>query len=93
MGKGTMVVTKDSGDSKEKMVELRECGVRVIQIPMDASGVFEMQALFRVLTTPTQDFHGITSVLVEGGRKTWEAFRAAKAVDCEVRLIGKNNDV
>jgi riboflavin biosynthesis pyrimidine reductase len=48
-----------------------------------------MAALFRVLTTPTDDFHGITSVLVEGGRKTWEAFRKAKIVDCEVILIGK----
>ena len=71
------------------MVELRECGVRVIQIPMDASGLFDMKALFRVLTTPTEDFYGITSILVDGGRRTWEAFREAKAVDCEVTLIGR----
>lgn len=95
MAKGTMVVRKDSDDSEDsrdtqgKMRELRERGVRVASIPVNASGAFDLQALFRLLTTPTQDFHGITSVLVEGGAKTWEAFRKAKAVDCEVTLIGK----
>ncbi|MEK7563845.1 MAG: bifunctional diaminohydroxyphosphoribosylaminopyrimidine deaminase/5-amino-6-(5-phosphoribosylamino)uracil reductase RibD [Patescibacteria group bacterium] len=103
MGKGTMVVTKDSEesdpstplragdpkDSNEKMRLLRDRGVRIIQLPVDASGAFDLPALFRLLTTPTGDFYGVTSILVEGGRKTWEAFRKAKAVDCEVTLLGK----
>ncbi len=95
MAKGTMVVTKQAEDTevteeaKEQMEKLRERGVRVVSIPLNDAGVFAMQELFHVLTTPTKDFHGLTSILVEGGRKTWEAFRKANAVDCEVMLIGK----
>lgn len=88
MGKGTMVVMKDSNESEKKMLQLRERGVRIIRLPLNASGVFDLQDLFQVLTTPTKDFCGITSVLVEGGARTWEAFRRAKMVDLEVTLIG-----
>jgi len=101
MAEGTMVVRMETDptssasaglrgarDSEEKMQRLRERGVRVISIPVDASGVFDLDALFRFLTTPTEGFHGITSILVEGGQKTWEAFSSANAVDCIVTLMG-----
>ncbi|TSC57147.1 MAG: diaminohydroxyphosphoribosylaminopyrimidine deaminase / 5-amino-6-(5-phosphoribosylamino)uracil reductase [Candidatus Peregrinibacteria bacterium Greene0416_62] len=95
MAGGTMVVIKEAKDSREskegkdKLQILQERGVKIIRSPVDAAGVFDMTALFRVLTTPMKDFHGITSILVEGGRKTWETFRKVKAVDCEVILIGQ----
>ncbi len=88
MAKRTMLVTKDTEDPSGKMQELRDRGVQVVSIPVDHAGMFDLQALFRVLTTPTKDFYGITSILVEGGRKTWEEFRKAAVVDCEVTLIG-----
>lgn len=98
MAGGTMVVVKEPKETKEpkeakelqeKMRILRENDVRIVPIPLDVSGRFDMHALFRFLTTPTKDFHGITSILVEGGAKTWETFRKANAVDCEVTLSGK----
>lgn len=92
MANGTIVTKKDSKDSRdsnEKLQQLRDRGVRIMELPVDASGAFDLNALFQVLTEPTADFYGITSILVEGGRKTWEAFRKAKAVDCEVALLGK----
>ena len=89
MAAGTMVVTKETEGTEEKMRKLRDSGVRVASIPLNTSGEFAMQSLFDFLTTPTKDFHGITSILVEGGMKTWEVFHKAKVVDCEVNLIGR----
>ena len=49
---------------------------------------FDWHSLWNVLTTPTDDFYGISSILVEGGSRTWEMFRQARLVDEEVTLIG-----
>ena len=49
---------------------------------------FDLAALFTLLVTPQSDYHGITSMLVEGGPKTWETFRRAGAVDEDVVLVG-----
>jgi diaminohydroxyphosphoribosylaminopyrimidine deaminase/5-amino-6-(5-phosphoribosylamino)uracil reductase len=89
MAKETMIVTKETEGTEEKMRKLRDSGVRVASIPLNALGEFAMQSLFHLLTKPTKDFHGITSLLVEGGRKTWEAFDKANIVDCEVNLMGR----
>lgn len=37
---------------------------------------------------PSGDFHGIASVLVEGGAETWQSFREAGCIDEEVTLMG-----
>jgi diaminohydroxyphosphoribosylaminopyrimidine deaminase/5-amino-6-(5-phosphoribosylamino)uracil reductase len=89
MAAGTMVVTKETEGTEEKMRKLRDSGVRVASIPLNASGEFAMQSLFHLLTKSTKDFHGITSILVEGGRKTWDAFYKANVVDCVVNLMGR----
>ena len=91
IGKGTMIVRKgaeDSAESSEKVKELQDRGVHIVRIPMNA-GVFDMEALLCVLTTPTVDFYGITSILVEGGKTTWDAFSKGNLVDCEVSLMGR----
>lgn len=53
-----------------------------------ADGTFDWQELWKVLTTPTESFPGISSILVEGGQKTWDSFRHANMVDEEVILVG-----
>jgi len=94
MAKGTMVVMHDfkesrqSEDSEEKIRILQERGVRILGVPLDAKREFDLPVLLQILTTPTQDFHGITSVLVEGGQRTWDAFSAARLLDADITLIG-----
>ncbi|MFA5799750.1 MAG: bifunctional diaminohydroxyphosphoribosylaminopyrimidine deaminase/5-amino-6-(5-phosphoribosylamino)uracil reductase RibD [Candidatus Peribacteraceae bacterium] len=51
-------------------------------------GGFDWQILWSKLTTPDGNYHGITSILVEGGLKTWEAFHRAGLVDEEVTMVG-----
>lgn len=66
---------------------LHRQGVRICRLPLQ-NGVFAWNALWRALIEPDEQFHGITSILVEGGRRTWDAFRSAGMVDEEVILIG-----
>jgi len=51
-------------------------------------GVFDWDSLWKVLTTSTDSFHGIASILVEGGPVTWKYFKDAGMVDEEVLLVG-----
>jgi diaminohydroxyphosphoribosylaminopyrimidine deaminase/5-amino-6-(5-phosphoribosylamino)uracil reductase len=67
--------------------ELQRRGVRIAVIPI-RGGLFAWEKLWNALTTPTGDFHGIATILVEGGRRTWHTFREARAVDMEVTLVG-----
>lgn len=85
-GTGTALVTAPNADMK-RVKQLSERGVRVFMVPMEAHG-FAWEALWKLLTTPQQDFHGIASVLLEGGPSTWEFFRKAGMVDEEVILVG-----
>lgn len=78
----TMIVV--AGDSN--LPEISP-GPRVFPVPM-AQGHFVWGELWRILTTPHDDFHGITSILVEGGRTTWNYFKAAGMVDEEVVMVG-----
>jgi len=39
--------------------------------------------------TSSGDFHGIASILIEGGAKTWQSFREAGVIDEEVVLAGQ----
>ncbi len=81
----TMIVTtKNEG---EKWEELTQSGVRVLTVPVQ-NGRFDWEVLWEKLITPEGDYHGLTSVLVEGGRKTWDIFRKDKMVDEEVTLVG-----
>ncbi len=68
--------------------ELRSRGAQVIECPMH-QGDFDFSALWRLLITPKDLFYGISSILVEGGPKTWDAFWKAGMVDEEITLIGE----
>ena len=76
------IVTKEEEDVCE---ELRKRGALLLEVPLH-DGVFVWEELWHALTTSQGAFHGITSVLVEGGQRTWDAFRAAGYRDEEVLL-------
>ena len=76
-----------SSDSRETIRVLEGRGVRLLRLPVH-EGHFDFTDLFRALTTPSADFHGIASILVEGGSATWSQFRTSGCVDEEVLLMG-----
>jgi diaminohydroxyphosphoribosylaminopyrimidine deaminase/5-amino-6-(5-phosphoribosylamino)uracil reductase len=84
IGEGTCIVTAESADVPSG---LEERGATVIKVPFDGK-TLDFTALWSVLITPKDNFYGITSILVEGGPKTWETFRKANIVDEEVVLVG-----
>lgn len=86
LASGTMVVTGPGSDAVKRR-ELEGRGVPVAEIPLH-EGRFDFPALWKVLTEDKGDFHGISSVLVEGGARTWQSFREAGVVDEEVTLMG-----
>ncbi|MEI8229964.1 MAG: bifunctional diaminohydroxyphosphoribosylaminopyrimidine deaminase/5-amino-6-(5-phosphoribosylamino)uracil reductase RibD [Candidatus Peregrinibacteria bacterium] len=83
---GTLVIVSPQADAS-KVSELEKRGVRVWEVPIDQSG-FDLPSLWKVLMTPSGDYFGISSLLVEGGAKTWEMFRKAGVVDYEISLVG-----
>ncbi len=80
----TMIVTSHVANEKCKEA-LRMRGVRVLEVAMD-SDQLDWKDLWRQLITPSNDYHGLTSILVEGGAKTWDIFKKAGMVDEEVIL-------
>lgn len=95
VGPKTIVITAPGSDEKKRK-SLESAGVLVFEVPLtEGAGVrpavgdhFDWPSLWSVLTTPTDGFHGISSILVEGGTKTWEMFIQAGVVDEEVFLMG-----
>lgn len=83
----TIIITDASRAGSETAELLRGRGVRVFGVPA-SGGRFDLPSLWRVLTTPTEDFHGLTSILVEGGARTWQICMDAGVVDEEIMLIG-----
>lgn len=84
----TIIVTDPKLASGSKAKDLVSKGVRIFPVPI-VSGRFVWNELWKAFIEPKRDFHGIASVLVEGGRKTWEMFKEAGMVDEEVILMGK----
>ncbi|MFH1670879.1 MAG: bifunctional diaminohydroxyphosphoribosylaminopyrimidine deaminase/5-amino-6-(5-phosphoribosylamino)uracil reductase RibD [Patescibacteria group bacterium] len=98
ISEGTIVIVKDTSEKRittkaEQAFppawaeELRKRGVKIIEIPMKNS-IFDFDFLFKILTTTKDDFNGVTSILVEGGAKTWENFKESGMVDEEIILVG-----
>lgn len=79
----TIVIMDTARPDPKKAEMLQGRGVRVHSVSMQ-----NMQEVFDALMTPVGDFPGLTSVLVEGGAKTWERFREVGVVDEEVILMG-----
>jgi riboflavin biosynthesis pyrimidine reductase len=58
-----------------------------VHVPVSQKS-FDWPKLWKALTTPQDDFYGISSILIEGGPATWKIFRDAKMIDEEVTLVG-----
>jgi diaminohydroxyphosphoribosylaminopyrimidine deaminase / 5-amino-6-(5-phosphoribosylamino)uracil reductase len=87
----TIVVydSHEASNTQSTHEQLCERGVRTIDIPRKGD-TFHWTSLWKRLTTPSHNFPGITSLLVEGGEQTWKAFRHAGMVDMEVFLSEKD---
>ncbi|NOS68267.1 MAG: bifunctional diaminohydroxyphosphoribosylaminopyrimidine deaminase/5-amino-6-(5-phosphoribosylamino)uracil reductase RibD [Candidatus Peribacteraceae bacterium] len=84
-----LCVTPEAADREQgKVAVLQKRGVRIVRIPLQGDH-FDWEALWRALITPVEDYHGLTSILVEGGEKTWEVFKKAGFMNEEVILTGK----
>ncbi|HVW67310.1 MAG TPA: bifunctional diaminohydroxyphosphoribosylaminopyrimidine deaminase/5-amino-6-(5-phosphoribosylamino)uracil reductase RibD [Candidatus Peribacteraceae bacterium] len=71
----------------EKLSDQSQNGVKIFPIAIAADG-FVWNDLWNVLLQSSGDFHGVTSILVEGGAKTWEMFKKAGMMDMEVNVVG-----
>lgn len=83
---GTILVTSPEASS-EAIKKLTDAGARVICVPCE-QGHFDWNSLWDALKTTTDDFHGISSILVEGGKNVWERFIESKLMDEHVVLLG-----
>lgn len=86
VGRETIIIVGE-GVAAEKRKPFEEAGARVLQVASVSRG-FVWADLWKALAVPVGDFHGIASVLVEGGGETWSAFRSAGLLDEEVTLVG-----
>jgi riboflavin biosynthesis pyrimidine reductase len=88
-GRSIVISNADSlGKNMNKKVVLSERGVRVITLPQ-INGHFDWNAMWKELLTPREGFSGLTSILVEGGQRTWDSFSSARLIDEEVILRGR----
>ncbi len=71
----------------DKAAALRSQGVLLKPVHEEA-GSFRWDSLWKALLTPSDGYNGITSMLVEGGARTWKHFSDAEMVDEEVSLMG-----
>lgn len=85
----TIIIVEDLAlrSMSKKSEQLRERGALLFPVPLSGQG-FHWPALWETLVTPREGFHGLTSILVEGGARTWKFFRDARAIDQEVTLLG-----
>lgn len=68
---------------------LKTAGVQVLKLQMSGEH-FDWPDLWNAFVTPCDGFSGITSILVEGGERTWQAFRSIGVFDEQVILMGKS---
>ena len=83
----TIVITSDKSATSDYAKTLKQKGIHLEGIPMEESN-FSWDHLWKVLTTPKEDFFGISSILVEGGTKTWENCQKSGLIDELVILTG-----
>ncbi len=83
----TVIIVDPDSAEPDTIRFFQGLGVHVQAVVMN-DGIFDWASLWSVLTTPAGDYHGITSILVEGGQKTWDVFGSSGFVDEEVTLIG-----
>lgn len=77
--------------TQEKISDAKSLSTNAMILPVTLVGdSFDWDALWNVLLTQHGTFNGLTSILVEGGQRTWELFKRASLVDMEILLTGKN---
>lgn len=82
-----IVDANESNEPNEPTKTLLERGVTILPVTLDSSSHFHWEDLWSALLTPRENCAGITSILVEGGARTWDTFKNAGIVDEEVVLI------
>lgn len=83
----TIIITAQDHGRADVQAALQGRGVRILTVPLK-DRKYDLSELWKVLSSSHDGFHGLTSILVEGGMRTWEAFREAGAVDEEAVLTG-----
>jgi diaminohydroxyphosphoribosylaminopyrimidine deaminase/5-amino-6-(5-phosphoribosylamino)uracil reductase len=81
------VVSESLHNDYPKARALKDKGAIIKEVELASDGGFAWASLWNALLTPSGDYHGITSILVEGGLKTWRAF-SERDVDEQVKLTG-----
>jgi diaminohydroxyphosphoribosylaminopyrimidine deaminase / 5-amino-6-(5-phosphoribosylamino)uracil reductase len=79
----TIIITS-KGDM-DKKCELIDKGITIWECPIKDS-IFDFSFIWNKCITPSNGFHGISSILVEGGPKTWSYLRNQYLVDEEIYL-------
>lgn len=75
---------------RQKKSALDKNGVRFMLIPCNGD-LFVWESLWHAFITPQNEYHGITSILIEGGAKTWETFVCSGMMDEDNILIGRRS--
>ena len=81
-----VIVVVDDSAPRAQVSVIGNLGARVLRVPCGDEGVV-WPALWEALTVPRDTYTGITSVLVEGGVRTWDTFKR-HGTDMEVTLVG-----
>jgi diaminohydroxyphosphoribosylaminopyrimidine deaminase/5-amino-6-(5-phosphoribosylamino)uracil reductase len=69
----TMVIVSERA-KKEVQAQISATSAMAIQCPVTGEE-FDLPSLFQRIITPNGDYHGLTSLLIEGGKRTWESFK------------------
>lgn len=81
----TIIVTENPEQEYAQVLQKR--GVTFWQVPR-AQGLLDFTTLWEHCLHTSENFHGVSSLLVEGGPTTWAAFRVTGNRDEEIDLIG-----
>lgn len=88
----TIVLTRPSKElDQNTLKQITSKGARIWHLSI-SGGLFDWSEMRKVLTEPSGDFHGLSSLLVEGGAKTWSLFERAGCVDEKVTLTQQETD-
>ncbi len=85
----TIVLASKTGAQSAAAQKLAVKGIKIFPVETLQDGSFDWLDLWSVLLTPADGYNGITSVLVEGGSKTWNRFLSSGFVDEQITLLKK----